>query len=1197
MKSIYTSVIFTRQFFKWTLAAWLLVPGLATVKATEPIYQNFQVLNYAIPGNPPPLIDAFSFDNENQFNVQFNEPPEGSVEAEDGGFQFYEPYNTVNYTNNSSGIDTGIMTANTPFLTNTFFGEFTIGLFDYNSTGVGYQFDTQTTNNNNTTHEEAGTFYNSGDIRVDSVIDGNNTFEGTFFLGDLGQCLVWATNILCPGTIECGMDGFIQLTGQHVDLSRGDLIMEQTFSQGLTPTNVAGSVISEGEGYDTNGDWNPGLDLTATTARSSAPDNLILTNSTPYYNEIVNVTPTTTNVLVRAVFLQNVNTNAADTVWVAPNLFGGLDSGALIQWAGVFTNPATGLVYTNYLYMHHFYFDSTNFFPVVTFNQAPVFGFQGYFDYVWDQTTPFVVPAAPTSPGYPGFNDSFITNIYEYFNGQLDGTTSATNASNFNPSGAFTNLPGRVQISALQDLNLSNTIISGANYLSLNSPHQYNGNPGATIVSPFSDINLGVTNGNLVISNLLEGNILTWSGTLDGWSARWTNVDVNGIHWDYRVWLVNADLSPLLQPQVQNLTLTTTNLIISDSLNIIGNLSSSAQSLTLTTNFFGLGAQSPAGGLNLLNDNPTAWSWNGSFPNLLCLTNNGAILMPNFSDFISDSQTNVVSTGSPAIAASAMLVEAAGTNVAANTTVTVGAANYVFVGKFANATPYQVMIGNTFDGSMSNLIAAINAGAGAGIMYSNAFANPAATAGALASHAFVVSASSNYVGTAGNGIAVQAGGTNVMWVMATAPGDPASVLSGGVNAVPPSTNTVTSTGPYTAIINNGMIMDDGSTLWVNNFMNSGTITNGTGSFILNAQTATLTNGYLSAGGDAEFTANTLEISNLVLQAGRSVVLQVTNWLTDDGISNANDWTVGATNGTGGNGLVLPFLPTNTTPGLNNLLGTTISLVAPPPNKGISSTWAGLDYGANTLGYNTNNVAIGQLSLDSLSASSVFYFAGPTGPGTNYAIYVDHLILNDYASYTNGEGSGSIPTLFFNNNITIYYADATASGQDVSYLLNHANQGHLRWVPEYTGHFSSVSVVYANGTTNILNAGLVDSPFLDSNGNGIPNAADPEPIFVPSQINFKFALTNVSGTPMALLTWDSIPAATNYILYVTNLQEYMTNMQPQSWMIVTNFVSPATVPPPAGWPITNVLVEPLDLTSPHGYYRAAVSPNTTDLYGP
>ena len=69
-----------------------------------------------------------------------------------------------------------------------------------------------------------------------------------------------------------------------------------------------------------------------------------------------------------------------------------------------------------------------------------------------------------------------------------------------------------------------------------------------------------------------------------------------------------------------------------------------------------------------------------------------------------------------------------------------------------------------------------------------------------------------------------------------------------------------------------MISDQGSTIYANNFLSSGTISNGVGSFTLQSQAAVLTNGSITAGGDVSITSGSLEASNLLLQAGRSLHL-------------------------------------------------------------------------------------------------------------------------------------------------------------------------------------------------------------------------------------------------------------------------------------------------------------------------------------
>jgi hypothetical protein len=1181
MKSIQSQSRINFSLLGWTLAVLALTFGFPAL-ATQSSYQNYSDHSYSIPGTPPPTIDATNFANYNQFNVTFDNPG--------GNAQFYEPMNAVNYTNDSSGIDTGIMTVNSPPITNTLFGFFNFA-FSYNSVGVGFQFDTQTTNT--ITHKMAGTFYNSGDIRADSVIDGNNLLSGAFSQFNVGQCLVWATNIVCPGSIDTSENGFIDLTGNNLDLTRAALTEEQELIQGFSATNLGVSVSSEAAGFNTNG-WDPFFDLTATNAIASFPDNLYLSFPTSYF---AGIQEGPSNVLVRAVFIVNANSNVPANVYIAPASFE--NEGALLQWSGTYIDPLTGVTDTNYLNLFHYFpgsFGVTNIFPILTVGSLPQPGTIGFFNYLESQNTPLPNLGAPNAAGFQNvFNDNFFTNFYEYFNSSLAVTTVGTNASTGNPSGALTNLPGRIQITANNDLKLANAYISGGNYLALTATNQFDGNDGAVIASPYSDINLGVTNGYphpLTVSNLLVANIPGWAGTLNEWSTRWTNTDANGISWDYRVMLVYANLSTTLNPQVQNLTLTASNLVISDTLNVFGSMSANAQSLTLTTNTYGSGATSPDGELNMQLENPFTWSWTNSFPNLRYLTNDGAIRMPNFSDFIATSSVTNITTNVPSIQAAAILSETGpSNNIAAGGTVTIGNTPYNFVAAVNNSVPYQVKVGANFNGSMSNLIAAINQGPGSGTAYSSeTFASSVATAGTLSvsNHNVIISANANnYPGTTGNNIPVSTTVTNLAWN--------STVLTGGLAGTPGSTNITAVPSPYGAIINNGYLTDQGSTIWVTNFLSGGVISNGPGSFQLTSLTTELTNGSIIAGGDISLTADTLVTSNVMMQAGRSLVLQVTNLFSDGGVSNGNVWAVGATNGTGGPGLILASLPNNTatnTTLTNNLLGTTISLVTPPPNKEVSSIWAGQDYGASPLGYTNNNMAIGQLVLTALSPASALYFSGPPTSTTSNAIYVDRLILENYASLADREGSAGIPTLLFNNNLTIYYADAVSSQtvnggplQDVSSILNGLNGGHLVWVPQYIGYFSGTNVAYPDGSVVDLNIGVFtggDNTRLSSNGTGIPNSSQSAPVFVGSQIDFQEFRAGNSNE----LTWHSPPGSTNFVMYCT------TNWA--NWNIAAIVTNSPVVPPPAGWPVTNVVYQPTNANS--ASFKIKIDQDNSILYG-
>ncbi|MEI9961769.1 MAG: hypothetical protein WDM76_11730 [Limisphaerales bacterium] len=144
---------------------------------------------------------------------------------------------------------------------------------------------------------------------------------------------------------------------------------------------------------------------------------------------------------------------------------------------------------------------------------------------------------------------------------------------------------------------------------------------------------------------------------------------------------------------------------------------------------------------------------------------------------------------------------------------------------------------------------------------------------------------------------------------------------------------------------------------------------------------------------------------------------------------------------------------------------------------------------------------------------------------------------------------------------------------------------MRWVPAYAGYFSSTNIVYPDGTTNTFNTALAQSISLDSDGDGIANAYDPTPFFTSSQLSFSSALTNMPPLQMRV-QWQTIPNATNYVLYKTNLLA-------TDWLVLTNFVTP---PAPPYAPITNLIFDPVN-PEVQKYYRVRVDPNSTDLNGP
>jgi hypothetical protein len=975
------------RLMKWPLLCGLLALALARAAlAADALYENDGIVNYSGSFNFSPQIDATNFVNNNSFTMNFTT---ASLTQ-----PFYETSDTVNYTNNGS------MVVNTGFI------------FDTQSTSTGF-------------HTMAGNFINPGEV-------------------DCGyQFLAWATNIVNPGTVNVpgvftivnsgtlatGVAALLQFTGQNVDLSRSTL----TIAGGQGSAQAVGLLGLTGA--DTNSDWDASFDLGPTYAFPAWPvsflpappfgfgfPNLPL-NTTPYFNFAA---PATNLLIIRTVFLQDNSPNVSHNVYFDSAGFVG-GGNATVEWAGSYVDPATGNPATNYLYLNNNYLQS------VATNDPSINGIPLNFTFTENPTPLFL--GTPTAPGFFNvFDSGFVSNRFAYVSAQLIATSAGTNSI---PNHSITNLPARIQINASRELNLELAQITQPDYLSLQATNQFDGNAGARIAAPFSDINLGVTNGFLTITNLQPQSFPVWGGTVQAWSTRWlalaTNssivVDTNGVATtnsftvtnDFRVMIVASQLTPTTLAQVQDLILHGTNsIVISDAFNVMRTFTADAQNLTLTTNGAGVGATSLDGELNL---GSSSIFWQSSIPNLRNLTNNGAIRTLNQANFGSSAQ------------------------------------------------------------------------------------------------------------------------------------------------------------PYFNFINNSLVSDQGAIIYANNFVSSGTILNGVGSFALQSLTTTLTNGSITAGGDISITASSLVTSNLVLQAGRSLTLQVTNLLTDgvtngtSGLTNGNIWSVGAASI--GAGLNLPIKPA-----LGDLLGTTITNIA-PTNKNVINIWAGVDRGSSNSGY-TNNAAVGQLILDALGASpgTQFYFGGT---GASNAIYVDYLELQDRA--TNRDVNGNVSALVFNTNLVIYYAQAVINGSSVAEKLNHKNSNHLRWVPTYAGYFSSTNIVNPDGTTNTVNAALAQSTTIDSDGDGIVNANDPTPFFVSGNVNFTATLTNVPPLKVRL-QWQTMPDATNYVFYKTNLLA-------ANWLVLTNFITP---PAPPYAPITTNV---LDSVNPavQKFYRVRVDPNSTDFYGP
>ena len=320
---------------------------------------------------------------------------------------------------------------------------------------------------------------------------------------------------------------------------------------------------------------------------------------------------------------------------------------------------------------------------------------------------------------------------------------------------------------------------------------------------------------------------------------------------------------------------------------------------------------------------------------------------------------------------------------------------------------------------------------------------------------------------------------------------------------------------------------------------NGTLTTFGGDLTLQAGTMILGDGELdSQTADINLTANNLVLTNTFISSAGQLNLAISNQVnaTLDGSGRFATNTIQASGG----------FNLWTQPGLGDLLGTTVYDYATTYFESVT-TWAGLDYGDSPLGF-TNNMALGHLVLDGLSGST-FEFYGATGSN---ALYVDLLELQDS---TTNRSNPDLTGVYIDPSITIYFAGAwlrNANGTvfDISEKLNHANGNSLRWVPSFAGVFSGTNVSYPSGKSYFLNRALVQSTVIDSNGNGIPNAYDPAPVFVPDQLAVSISVAGPSSPGAVKLSWSSLANAVNYV-------DSRNAANGSSWTTVTNFTSTVT----------------------------------------
>lgn len=269
-----------------------------------------------------------------------------------------------------------------------------------------------------------------------------------------------------------------------------------------------------------------------------------------------------------------------------------------------------------------------------------------------------------------------LTNsIYSDYSFFADNEASEPPSSPGNPntinSSSVTNLPGRVHIYA-GNLNLFDTQMRAEGEVVIQA-HNLKSSQNASIDCENLSYNLGATNGNLNVTNLASTSVSRFHGNCYVWSAVWSNLTVvitpnfgfsnvvvtnngvvgsnsvpffdpitNFVHVGLSDTMLDASqLSSVAPVSVFDLLLHSTNMVISDSMDVIQTFLLDGTSFTLDGNltFPGTAPIDPVS-LTPFSGNPIqSWVYTMA-PNLLYFTNNGSLTIPQDANFGNDGPTN-----------------------------------------------------------------------------------------------------------------------------------------------------------------------------------------------------------------------------------------------------------------------------------------------------------------------------------------------------------------------------------------------------------------------------------------------------------------------------------------------------------------------------------------------------------------------------
>jgi hypothetical protein len=610
----------------------ILAVTQAALSQPSPAWVNSTTIN-----SPPaaaPQVYAFRFENSGTINLSLNT---FTLQTLVSTFFISQPLPPFDFTSVNYFTNRGTMTSDT-----------------------GFTFDTAPSGATGDTgaRHMAGNFGNAN-IGVVSAGSLNNFLIGNnivFFFGSAApQLRVSATNIVNEGLLNVGINGLIAVSGKNVDLSYGALNIEgldfsSTFIGGgfcsafqiLSP-GIFDNYWGIGRGTNIGGLFalptpiTPFHIVTAAGFGGNFRFNgaFAVTNAQAFANTFI-INNDFSNLVTQVVFVGNSSSSVATTVRFQQ--CGGDFPVPVVQWLSVITNSFTQEPITNTLYLSDFFGGSTNLTTRTNYSltgsliptQSPV-----NYQFSRSFTNFFTFPVG----GY----DTLPAGNIPFFSALLAGSDGVTNAYSAYgvtvapvsarpdptiPSSNVTNVGGRIEITGDKVLDLTGATVTGANYVRLAATNHFAGSEGGQILAPVTDLNLATTNGLLSITNLVAPYVPRMNGDILAWSGQWTNVSPAGVTNRFHVLMVASGLIATSQCSVLNFLVRSTNVVISDVINVTSNILVNAQTLTITTNE--PGAPTPVGQLNLRSANML---WSSVLPNLQSVTNFGIITSPSSAFF------------------------------------------------------------------------------------------------------------------------------------------------------------------------------------------------------------------------------------------------------------------------------------------------------------------------------------------------------------------------------------------------------------------------------------------------------------------------------------------------------------------------------------------------------------------------------------